>query len=345
MVSRHLKIISYLLFFHLLISCDSEPKSVDISGSIFGTYYKIKYYTDTSDVIKQSEIDSIFDNFNNSFSTYISNSTISKINYGQNVLVDYLFKDMFYKSKTLHQQTDGMFDPSIGLLLEYYGFGPDKNKKFNGNFDVIMQSVGFDKIDILSDQLIKQNKTTKLDFNAIAKGYAVDNIANLFDKKAVENYLIDIGGEIRTKGKNLTKNSVWVVAINNPDLKSQNKFYKILGLRNKSIATSGNYRNYRIDSITKKKYVHTLNPLSGKSEQTDILSATVIADSCFEADAFATAFMAGNFKSAKKLIRKNNQIEVYLIYVDSKNNISDYYTEGATNYFIKSWYKQELFHL
>jgi len=329
-------IISFLIFFSFLVSCDIEPKSYDLSGPTFGTYYKIKYYSNKNRVtLKQSELDSVFENFNNSFSTYISSSTISKINSGQNIKLDNLFQDMFNKSKILYDQTDGMFDPSIGLLLEYYGFGPEKKIISKSNFNSIMQSVGYDKLDIVDNQLIKQNIYTKLDFNAIAKGYAVDIIAELLNNKSIDNYLIDIGGEIRLKGKNLQKNQFWTVAINNPDLNSQQQFYKVLQLEDKSIATSGNYRNFITDSITNKKYVHTLNPLNGKSEQTNILSASVVANTCFEADAFATALMACNFDDAKKLIKKNNQIDVYLIYVNSINKVSDYYNDGFSKYFFK----------
>ena len=336
LVSNNKNIISILIFFSFIVSCDTESKSYDLSGPTFGTYYKIKYYSNkTTNSLKQSEIDSIFENFNNSFSTYLSSSIISKINSGQNIKLGNLFQDMFFKSKILYNQTDGMFDPSIGLLLDYYGFGPDKKSKTIKNFNLIMESVGYNKLDIVDNRLVKQNIFTKLDFNAIAKGYAVDVIAELLNNKLIDNYLIDIGGEIRVKGKNLQKNNFWTVAINDPNLDSQKQFYKVLQLNDKSIATSGNYRNFRIDSITNRKYVHTLNPINGKSEQTDILSASVIANSCFEADAFATALMAGDFDNAKKLIEKNNQIDVYLIYVNSLNKVLDYYTEGVSNYFVK----------
>ena len=137
---------------------------------------------------------------------------------------------MFDKSKIIYEKTNGMFDPSIGLLLEYYGFGP--NKKINlidkKEINSIMQSVGYNKISIVGNNLIKQNPLTKLDFNAIAKGYAVDILADLLEAKRIKNYLIDIGGEIKSNGKNIMNNSPWIVAINNPDLSSKDKFYKII---------------------------------------------------------------------------------------------------------------------
>ena len=192
LVSNNKNIISILIFFSFIVSCDTESKSYDLSGPTFGTYYKIKYYSNkTTNSLKQSEIDSIFENFNNSFSTYLSSSIISKINSGQNIKLDNLFQDMFFKSKILYNQTDGMFDPSIGLLLDYYGFGPDKKSKTIKNFNLIMESVGYNKLDIVDNRLVKQNIFTKLDFNAIAKGYAVDVIAELLNNKLIDNYLID----------------------------------------------------------------------------------------------------------------------------------------------------------
>ena len=225
--------------------------------------------------------------------------------------------------------TEGYFDPTIGLLLEYYGFGPPNNFDFKKySFSEIHSSVGFDKTRLSSDVIIKDNKLTKLDFNAIAKGYSVDIIASAMDKKNIDNYLIDIGGEIRSKGRNINKNEFWKVAINNPDLNSEDNYYRILNLNNLSIATSGNYRNYKIDSITNKKYVHVINPITGKSEQGNILSVSVLSKSCFEADAYATAMMLGDIEYAIDLTNRVGEIESFIIYVDSNNDITDYSSDG-----------------
>ena len=317
-----------LSFLILFTSCSNKIQLNNLNGYTFGTYYDIKFFSESKN-FDESDLDSIFHEFNSSLSTYISSSIISKINSNDEYFVDDLFIDVYNKSRVIYELTDGYFDPTIGLLLEYYGFGPPNNFDFKKySFSEILGSVGFDKTRLNSDIIIKDNKLTKLDFNAIAKGYAVDIIASLMDKKNIDNYLIDIGGEIRSKGSNINKNEFWKVAINNPDLNSEDKYYRILNLNNLSIATSGNYRNYKIDSITKKKYVHVINPITGKSEQGKILSVSVLSKSCFQADAYATAMMLGDMEYAIDLTNRVEEIESFIIYVDSNNNITDYSSDG-----------------
>ena len=317
-----------LSFLILFTSCSNKTQLSNLSGYTFGTYYDIKFFSQSKN-FDESDLDSIFQKFNSSLSTYISSSIISKINSNDEYFVDDLFIDVYNKSKVIYELTDGYFDPTIGLLLEYYGFGPPNNFDFKKySFSEILGSVGFDKTRLNSDIIIKDNKLTKLDFNAIAKGYAVDIIASLMDKKNIDNYLIDIGGEIRSKGSNIKKSEFWKLAINNPDLNSEDKYYKILNLNNLSIATSRNYRNYKIDSITKKKYVHVINPITGKSEQGKILSVSVLSKSCFQADAYATAMMLGDIEYAIDLTNRVAEIESFIIYVDSNNDIADYSSDG-----------------
>jgi thiamine biosynthesis lipoprotein len=317
-----------LSFLILFTSCSNKSQLSNLTGYTFGTYYDIKFFSESTN-FNESDLDSIFQKFNSSLSTYISSSIISKINSNDEYFVDDLFIDVYNKSKVIYELTDGYFDPTVGLLLEYYGFGPPNNFDFKKyQFSEILGSVGFDKTRLNSDIIIKDNKLTKLDFNAIAKGYAVDIIASVMDKKNIDNYLIDIGGEIRSKGSNINKNEFWKVAINNPDLNSEDKYYRILNLNNLSIATSGNYRNYKIDSITKKKYVHVINPINGKSKQGKILSVSVLSKSCFQADAYATAMMLGDMEYAIDLTNRVEEIESFIIYVDSNNNINDYSSDG-----------------
>jgi len=300
----------------------------NLTGFTFGTYYDIKFFSETKN-FDESDLDSIFLKFNSSLSTYISSSIISKINSNEEYYVDDLFIDVYKKSRKIFESTNGYFDPTIGLLLEYYGFGPPNDFDFKKHsFSEILRSVGFNKTRLSSNVIIKDNKLTKLDFNAIAKGYAVDIIASVMDKKNIDDYLIDIGGEIRSKGMNINKNEFWRVAINNPDLNSEDKYYRILNLNNLSIATSGNYRNYKIDSITNKKYVHIINPITGKSEQGKILSVSVLSNSCFKADAYATAMMLGDIEYAIDLTDRVEDIESFIIYVDSNNNITNYSSDG-----------------
>lgn len=326
-----------LFVFCLIFSCQQTKPYNELSGSTFGTYYNIKFLSKHKKLVVQKDVDSVFSLFNNSLSTYIESSTISKLNKGLNTELDNLFIDVFNKSKIIYQKSEGMFDPSIGLLIEYYGFGPRKtiNKIDDNKISLIMQSVGFNKLSIRENKLIKQNLLTKLDFNAIAKGYAVDKIAEILENKGIEDYMINIGGEIRTMGRNHYKDSFWKIGIENPDpSKLNNTLIKKIKLNNISIASSGNYRNFRVDSISEKKYVHTINPINGKSEETNILSASVLAKSCFIADAYATAFMAGNLDYAKRISEGNDKIESFIVYIDSNNNLSEYITDGFRNVII-----------
>ena len=331
------KLNSYLKYFCLfisvnfIISCDIKRPYDELSGSTFGTFYNIKFFSNDENIINKKEIDSIFSMFDNSLSTYIDNSTISKVNRGENIQLDNLFIDVFNKSKVIYNKTGGMFDPSIGNLLEYYGFGPDKTvNEINSNeILLILQSVGFDKVSIVNNKLVKQNQFTKLDFNAIAKGYAVDIVGEMLESKGVNDYMINIGGEIRSMGKNHFKDSFWKIGIENPEPKKQDDIIsKKVKLNNVSIASSGNYRNYRVDPKTGIKYVHTINPINGKSQQSNILSASVISKSCFVADAYATAMMVGNLDYIINLTENNDEIESLIIYFDSNNNLSEYISDG-----------------
>ena len=197
------------------------------------------------------------------------------------------------------------------------------------NFNKIYKLIKFHKIDIVDGQVRKLNNKSKLDFNAIAKGYAVDVISEFLNSKYIDNYMVNIGGEIRTSGKNHLRDMFWSIAIENPiPNKSDDKFYKKITLQNAAIATSGNYRNFRIDSITGKKYVHIINPINGQFEQTNIFSVSVLSKSCFVSDAFATAMMAGSLDYAKKLTKENDEIESMIIYLDDNDELKSFISEG-----------------
>ena len=322
----------FLVLIILNFSCDTEPNYTVLKGSTFGTYYQIKFFEhDEKNPIIDKEIDSIFDHFNSSLSTYISSSIISKVNKNEQVLLDDLFIDVFKKSKTIHEKTNGYFDPSIGSLLEYAGFGPKKTENIisQDSLNIILSTVGFDKIDIIDRQVKKLNYKSKLDFNAIAKGYAVDVISEFLNSKSIDDYMVDIGGEIRSSGKNHFKDMFWSIAIDNPlPDRVDDKFYTRIRLQNAAIATSGNYRNFRIDSVTGKKYVHIINPINGQFEQTNIFSVSVLSRSCFISDAYATAMMAGSLDNAQKLTQENDEIESLIIYLNNNDELKSFISEG-----------------
>lgn len=317
----------------IAVSCtDKEPKLNYIEGHAFGTTYHIQYYsTDFVDV--KPGIDSLIDVINKSVSTYIPDSDISKINAGDStVVIDKYFKEAFEISARLHQETKGYFDPTIGVLRNAYGFGDDKPLKNMDSvtMDSLMNFVGFQKVRIKEDGTIhKDLPEVYFDFNAVAKGSGVDHIGDYLESKGIKNYLVEVGGEIFARGENLVKNAPWTVGIETPDSRLEDRSYEsIVTLKNAGLAASGNYRKFRTDSVTGKKYVHTINPLTGSAEMSDVTSATVIAPSCGEADAYATAFMAMGFERTISLLKKLNGVEAYLTYVDDQGENQVFITDG-----------------
>ncbi|NIJ43793.1 thiamine biosynthesis lipoprotein [Wenyingzhuangia heitensis] len=253
-------------------------------------------------------------------STYHSNSIITKINGGLLFSkVDNHFKNVFLLAKEVHQRTNGYFDPTVGKMVNAWGFGPVKIDKEPTNIQVdsLMQFVGFDKITLDDDILNKTSSEIYIDFNAIAKGYGVDELGRFLESKNIKNYLVEIGGEIRARGKN-AKGENWSIGIEEPNFDGTRSLQKVTTLKNEAIATSGNYRKFRIDEVTGKKIAHTLNPKTGFPAETDLLSVSVIAPvSCAEVDAYATAFMSMGVKKAKTIAATFPKMKVFLVYLEN----------------------------
>ena len=307
------KIISFLSL--LLISCNDDSSFYKrIQGDALGTTYKVIVQSEyNSSVIKQS-IDSIFEVVNNSMSTYRTSSIISRVNRSQNpVEVDSHFIEVFKKSQEIWKLSNGYFDPTAGSIVNLYGMGPNTNVQSINRYkiDSVMQYVGLDKVYLdQQNRIVKAKGGVYIDFNAIAKGYSVDLIKDLLMQINSENFLIEVGGELITMGKN-EKNKKWKVAIQNPiDLSS---YYSEISLDGMSLATSGNYRKFRIDSQTGARYAHIVNPINGESMTNNILSASVVSSSCIEADAWATTLMLMDPIEATKIINNIADIEVLIL--------------------------------
>ena len=307
------KIISFLSL--LLISCNVDSSFYKrIQGDALGTTYKVIVQSEyNSSVIKQS-IDSIFEVVNNSMSTYRTSSIISRVNRSQNpVEVDSHFIEVFKKSQEIWKLSNGYFDPTAGSIVNLYGMGPNTNVQSINRYkiDSVMQYVGLDKVYLdKQNRIVKPKKGVYIDFNAIAKGYSVDLIKDLLMQINSENFLIEVGGELITMGKN-EKNKKWKVAIQNPiDLSS---YYSEISLDGMSLATSGNYRKFRVDSQTGARYAHIVNPINGESMTNNILSASVVSSSCIEADAWATTLMLMDPIEATKIINNIADIEVLIL--------------------------------
>lgn len=310
----------YLLFFFILFnSCvNNTDKQTILRGDIYGTTYSIVYFSKV-DLQLKVKIDSIFNSIDMSMSTYNSNSLITKINNNKEVLLDDHFKYIFNTSKKIYYETSGDFDPSIGPLVNSLDFGPKTN---NISTDSLMKLVGLDKFKIFENKL-RRPLNSFLDFNAIAKGYSVDMISEFLLFNNVANFLVEVGGEIRSSGMNLADDRNWRVGLDTPTFDgSQNEIYKAFNLIDKSMATSGVYRKFKIDSLG-NKYAHIIDPKTGYSSKTNILSITVIADNCIEADAYATALHLMTLDEINLFVQKNNKISVFVIFKDENNKIQD----------------------
>ncbi len=344
---------SRIIFSLLLLSlfaCKTEPNSSSISstkfrGETMGTYYAIAY-NDKQQLNYQAEIDLLLEEINKQLSTYIPSSTISKFNSqeeGVNIssTSEQHFKAVFNMAKEIFLQTEGAFDPTVMPLVNYWGFGyAERNLKVKDNnaIDSLLQFVGFDKVESfeMNDseeiQYQKDHPKTQLDFSAIAKGYGVDQIGKFLEKKGIKDYLIDIGGEIRARGKS-RPDKEWTVGINTPkEGGKMDDIHAVILLKDRSIASSGNYRNfYEQDGI---KYAHTINPKTGFSELNQLLSASIIAGTCMEADAFATACMVAGLEKSIAMIEARKGLEAYFIYGDEHGNLKTHATKGMSDYLV-----------
>lgn len=317
-----------------LVACQTPRKENKIiRGNAFGTTYSVIYHGNVSENVLVEEIDSVIEVFNKSVSTYDPESLISKFNAGDTtIVVDDIFKEVFFMSQEVYKNSNGYFDPTVGALRNAYGFGDvDGLESINQNdLDSIMEMVGFDKLHFNSNNTIsKQHPKIYLDFNAIAKGYGVDRVAAVLEEHNLSNYLVEIGGELFAKGINVDKDVPWTVGIEGIQSDLENRSYThTLKLENAGMAASGNYRKYREDPVTGKQYVHTINPITGSAERTDVTSATVVAQNCALADAYATTFMALGIEKSKALLEKLDKVDAYLTYFDSEGEESSYATPG-----------------
>ncbi|GEQ87086.1 FAD:protein FMN transferase [Patiriisocius marinistellae] len=318
----------------LLLSCneDTTPKYQVLQGNAFGTTYAIQYFS--SEIFDaQKGVDSVINAVNKSVSTYIPTSDISRINQGDStVVVDAVFKEVMRISDIVYTNSKGYFDPTVGALRNAYGFGTDTPlSQISGErLDSLKNLVGFRKVRVNADGTIyKENPNIYFDFNAVAKGYGIDCLGNFLEANNITNYIIELGGEVLSKGQNISKNKSWTAGVESTTSQIEDRIATVvIAIEDKGMAGSGNYRKFRVDETTGKKFVHTINPLTGLAEQSDVTSATVIAPTCAMADAYATACMAMGFERAKKMLSETEDVEAYLTYQDASNISQIFITEG-----------------
>ena len=322
----------FLFFLIVFVGCAEKGELVRNQnvGNAFGTTYSIIYFSNEKlDV--QKEIDSVFNVVNQSMSTYVPSSDISRINQGDtSVVIDYMFKDVFELSRSVYKASNGYFDPTVGALVNAWGFGPGKQIALDSSkVDSMLQYVGFKKVNLSTSGTIeKEYPEIYFDFNAIAKGYAIDRIGAMLDGKSIEDYLVEVGGEVLTKGKNRTTNKKWTVGIDDPQVEIGRQLKKIVSLKDKALASSGNYRKFRVDSLTGEKYVHTIDPKTGFTKNSKVLAASVVAKNCATADAYATTFMAMDLEDSKALLDEHKELEAYIIYLNDDGKTLEFFTKG-----------------
>ncbi|WP_417213215.1 FAD:protein FMN transferase [Bizionia sp.] len=310
----------------ILVSCKQEPTNTKLSGPVFGTMYSVIY---DSEVNYQPQFDSLFAVINSSMSTYISDSDISKLNRNETVSVDDHFLNVFNNAKTIYHATNGAFDPTIGAVVNAWDFGPEgKIMALDSlKIDSLMLGVGFNKVSIKNNTITKP-ASTFIDFNAIAKGYGVDVIGLFLESKNVKNYLVEIGGEIRTRGTNIEKQSSWKVGVEMPHFDGEQSILNAISLKNESMATSGTYRKFKIDDQG-NRYSHIIDTKTGYPSKTNLLSISVIAENCMIADAYATAFKAMGIEKVEGFLKAHPELKVFLIF---ENDLNEFETVSINGF-------------
>lgn len=316
----------------LVSSCTTKEKKISFTGLAQGTSYSITYYAEDT-LLTQNDIDSFFIEFDKVASLWVSNSMISKINNNENNQVSSIFKSIFKISQEVSLATDGALDCTIGDIVNVWGFGAnDSIAPSSKVIDSLMQYVGFQNVSINDqNQIIKRYPETKIDFNAIAKGFSVDMIAQLMLNRGIYSFIVDVGGEVTSFGQK-PDGSLWLVGLEKPSKTSSSdrEILTTLNLTNKSIATSGSYRKYYEKNGV--RYSHTIDPKTGYPVKHSLLSTTVIADKCAVADAFATAFLVMGKENTINFLKHYAQLEVFLIYSNEKGEIKTWQTEGFKNF-------------
>ena len=293
-------------------------------GQVFGTFYHITYQNDTSlnnDILAElAKVDSALSMFNDK-------SIISRINRGEDVKTNEMFDTVFNLAENIADNTNGAFDITVAPLVNAWGFGfKTGNPPTKTAIDSLRSIVGYKKVALRNNRITKTDPRIMLDCSAIAKGYGCDVVAHLLQRHGIENYMVEIGGEVVTHGIS-EKRLPWKIGVTKPtddSLAVDKELQTVLNVKNMAMATSGNYRNFYYKNG--KKYAHTIDPKTGYPVQHNILSATVLAKHCAEADAYATSFMVMGLDGAKKTLENHPELMAYLIYADHKGNMQVWYS-------------------
>lgn len=322
-----------ILVIGTIIILKKQPPFRTDEGFVFGTVYKITYQSDTN---LKGEIEAELKKVDNSLSPFNANSIITQVNQNEEVEVDSFFVHVFNLAQRISGETDGAFDITIAPLANAWGFGFKNSIPVDSlTVDSLRQITGYQKVALQDNRVMKEDSRIMLSCSAIAKGFGVDAVARLLERKGIRNYMVDIGGEVVVRGKN-SKMNLWRIGINKPiddSLSVNQELQAILAISDVGMATSGNYRNFYYKDG--KKYAHTIDPRTGYPVQHSILSSTVIAKDCASADAYATAFMVIGLDSAKAFCEAHPELDAYFICAGKDNTFETYFTEGMKRFIVK----------
>jgi FAD:protein FMN transferase len=326
------KKIYFILFIATIFACHHSPKTgpyVKLAGKAQGTFYHITY-ENTIEKDLSTDIDERLKKFDAIFSIYDSTTIISKINRNEfNSTLPTIFKEVLDQSHEVYKKSNGAFDITVGPVVRAWGFGPEKRKTpAKRVVDSLLRLVGMYKIGIKDGKFVKSDPRIQIDVNGIAQGFSVDLVSKFLDSLEIENYMVEIGGEVRAKGKN-EKGKLWRIGIDKPVDNNEapgEELQEIISLDNLSVSTSGNYRKFYIENGV--KYSHTIDPYTGYPAKNTILSATVVTKECAYADAIATALMVMGLDKSKVFLNQNPELKVLLVYSDSIGNFNEFMTEN-----------------
>lgn len=303
------------------------------AGLIFGTTYSVTYQCGED---LQEEIEAELKKVDDEFSMFNSQSIVARLNNGEQPELSNDFIDVFKLARQVSEDTDGAFDITVAPLVNAWGFGfKHEQMPSKEQVDSLRELISYRYVTLKDKTITMQKPGMMLDFSAIAKGYGVDVVARLLERHDIKNYMVEIGGEITTRGIN-PERVPWRIGVNKPSedaLNENHELQTILNVTDKSMATSGNYRNFYVKGG--KKYAHTIDPKTGYPVQHSLLSATVLTDRCAKADAYATSFMVLGMDGAKQILERHKELMAYLIYTDNKGNLSVWYSPSLKDKIVK----------
>jgi len=323
------KSLPLIIIILVITSCTPRQiyKKVNFSGMAQGTYYTVTYF-DHLDRNFQPQIDSLLDDFDMSVSMWQPESVISKVNRGEDISCDEIFINTYLLAREVAEASGGAFDYTVGPLVNAWGFGfEDRQQVDQAMVDSLLPLIDFRLVRLVDNKIVMDREGINFDFNAVAQGYSVDLVGEFLAAKGLENYLVDIGGEVLAVGQKPAQGP-WVVGIEKPseDELSERTLETTLELKNMAMATSGSYRKfYEEDGV---RYSHTIDPKTGYPVTHTLLSVSVVAKDAGTADAWATALLVMGLEKGKELLSKRNDLEAYFIYSGDDGALETYITPG-----------------